>query len=116
MNDFVKIVEYRDNDNTSKRITVEFSQSVKRIEKISLNNVEITENGEKEIVSLCEKINRIITATYSAGKHDFIFEFGNTLFNDGAEFSISIIKSNSSLSEKYSFILKDNQWEAKEDN
>ena len=115
MNDFVKIVEYKDNDNTSKRITVEFTQSMKNV-KVSLNNVEITEKGEKKIVTLRKTDNHTATDVYSAGKHDFLFEFGKTLFNEGADFSITLNTIKSNVSEKYSFILKDDKWELKEDN
>lgn len=115
MNDFVKIVDFEDDDNNSKKIiTLEFSQEKNRIDKLALYNVEITETGEEETVYLKEISNRLKPDRYSAGKHIFIFEFGKTLFNDGAELSISITYGNNNNSEKFIFVLKNNTWELKE--
>lgn len=116
MSNNVNIIEFEDKDNTSKRITVEFSQNVTRIDELNLFNVEITENGDRERVNLNEKSNRMKTAAYSSGKHDFLFDFGQTLFNDGAEFSINVVINKSKKSEKYTFILNGDKWDVKEDN
>lgn len=115
MNDLVKILDFEDDINNSKKIiTVEFPQKNNRIDELSLYNVEITETGEEEKVYLKEISARLKVARYSSGKHLFTFESGKTLFNDGAELSISITYGNNNHSEKLIFVLKNNTWELKD--
>ena len=117
MNDFVKILDFEDDINNSKKIiTVEFSQKNNKIDELTLYNVEITETGEEEKVYLKEISDRRKFARYNSGKHTFIFEFGKTLFNDGAELSISITygNNNNKKSEKFIFVLKNKTWKLKE--
>ncbi len=114
MSDLVRIIEYRD-DIDSKCIKFEFTRGIKKIVELKLFNIEITENGEKEAVELPEKNKRYGVVVYSAGKHEFVFESGRTLFNDGAKIEIIVIEISKSEEEQYSFVFKDNNWVTKED-
>ena len=113
----IKDIKATDGKREINRITVEFLHAEEKewricVETAILKNY-VEETGE--MVSLASLVRDPHIGLTNCKSIDFFFEDDEIILIDGAEFSITVRTTIWDKMETYTFVLKDNSWELKEE-
>ena len=100
------------------RITVEFLHAEEKGWKILIETATLKNYVEEtdEMVSLAPLVRNPHIGLTNCKSIDFFYEDDEIILIDGAEFSITVRTSIWDKMETYTFVLKGESWELKEDN